>query len=124
MYLKERSIREEKEKQLQMKENEKELVEKVVKNKHTLVKIDKQLKENMELKHKRERSSDTLLDEADKRLKEALTKNDVEGIQLAQGMVEGALSLRTQERLLGNEVEKLNKRKFTLINSIANSNVK
>jgi hypothetical protein len=67
-------------------------------------------------------SADSLLNEAHRKLKLSLENNDIQGMQVAQGMIEGANSLRTAERerekVLGVIEEKIRKRKTRMISSM------
>lgn len=58
------------------------------------------------------------------RLKNALVKNDFEGAKIAQGILDGASTLRSEERTFEKNVNKLEKRKSSLITNFINKKLK
>lgn len=77
--------------------------------------LDKEIAKQKQIVSENEISSDKLLQEGNKRLKEALEKGDVVEIKIAQGLIDGALTRREEERVAQKEVAKVEKRKANVI---------
>lgn len=124
-------LEEEKRKALEMKQinddkaalllKEEESRNKFAESKTILKKMEQEAKESRKKREATQESADSLLKEASKRLKLAIEKNDLTAIRVAHGMIEGANSLRTEEREQDKELlcieTKISTRKSGLISS-------
>jgi hypothetical protein len=72
--------------------------EKMDKNRNDIQTLEKRLKESQKAVAVKQTATDQLLHEASERLKKALLKNDQTAAQLAQGMIDGAMTMRLAER--------------------------
>ncbi|KAG8174803.1 hypothetical protein JTE90_002566 [Oedothorax gibbosus] len=127
-----KKIKEQKEKEKLQKEDElkkeKEMSEKLENKKQSIDKLESKVKAvALEKKEVRE-SALCLLKEANKSLKDAISKNDLKAVRVAQGMLEGAEKLREQEKSHEEQEAKLNKivnkRKKSIIDAFINKKPK
>jgi hypothetical protein len=71
--------------------------------------VDKEIAKRKQVASENEKSSDKLLQEGNKRLKEALEKADIVEKKVAQGLIDGALKRREVERIAQKEMTKIEK---------------
>lgn len=95
--LKEQSLKEKKERERKI-EQQKLRSEEILNKKKSIKRLETKIKEIALDKKETQKSADLLLKEANQRLKSAIESNDLAGIRVAQGMLEGAEKLRLDER--------------------------
>jgi hypothetical protein len=119
-----KKTKEELAKKILFEEQQKQLKE----DKNNIIEKEKSLKNLRYEENRKRHAADKLFFEANKRLKTAVSNNNIAEVEIAQAMLDGVNTIRKEEEIKKKEADTLQnileKKKIKLIDSLSNKNEK